>query len=110
MTIWIDAQISPDISTWIEKEFSIQCFHVRNLNLLRATDSEIFFRAKDESAIVMTKDIDFIDLLERNGPPPKIIWITTGNTSNDKLKEVLQKTLTKSIEFLEKGENLVEIN
>jgi len=89
MTIWIDAQISPEISSWIKVEFSIECFHVRNLNLLRATDSEIFFRARDESAIVMTKDMDFVNLLERNGPPPKIIWITIGNTSNDNLKKIL---------------------
>jgi len=110
MTIWIDAQISPEISSGINEKFSIECYHVRDLDLLRATDSEIFFRARDKSAIVMTKDIDFVNLLERNGPPPKIIWITIGNTSNDNLKKILNNTLNKAIELLEQGENLVEIN
>ncbi|MCY7361380.1 MAG: hypothetical protein LH629_04820 [Ignavibacteria bacterium] len=58
----------------------------------------------------MTKDIDFINLLERNGPPPKVIWITIGNTSNDILKQVLKKALIKSLEILNQGESLVEIN
>ena len=65
MMIWIDAQISPEISNWIKDEFSIECFHVRSLNLLRAKDSEIFFKAKAETVVVMTKDSDFVNLLEK---------------------------------------------
>ena len=91
MTIWIDAQISPEISNWIKEEFSIECFPVRSLNLLKAKDSEIFFKAKTESVILMTKDSDFVNLLEKYGPPPKLIWITSGNTSNNMLKEILKK-------------------
>jgi predicted nuclease of predicted toxin-antitoxin system len=48
--------------------------------------------------------------LEINGPPPKIIWITAGNTSNNFLKELLKRTLLKAIHLLETGENIVEIN
>jgi len=77
---------------------------------MRAKDSEIFFKARQESIVIMTKNIDFINLLERNGPPPKVIWITIGNTSNDILKQVLKKALIKSLEILNQGESLVEIN
>ena len=91
MMIWIDAQISPEISNWIKDEFSIECFHVRSLNLLRAKDSVIFFKAKAETVVVMTKDSDFVNLLEKYGPPPKLIWTTSGNTSNKTLKEILKR-------------------
>jgi predicted nuclease of predicted toxin-antitoxin system len=57
----------------------------------------------------MTKDSDFISLLDKFGSPPKIIWLTCGNTSNYNLKIILSKTLQQSIEFLESGEELVEI-
>lgn len=30
----------------------------------------------------MSKDSDFLNLLDRHGPPLKIIWVTCGNTSN----------------------------
>jgi predicted nuclease of predicted toxin-antitoxin system len=58
----------------------------------------------------MTKDSDFVLLLDRFGAPPKIIWLTCGNTSNASLKEILTKQLSQAIEFLERGEDLVEIN
>jgi predicted nuclease of predicted toxin-antitoxin system len=82
MTIWVDAQLSPEISTWIKTEFLFNCIHIREIGLLRANDKEIFLKArKEDNIIIVSKDKDFIDLLETYGPPPKIIWITTGNTS-----------------------------
>jgi predicted nuclease of predicted toxin-antitoxin system len=58
----------------------------------------------------MTKDHDFIPLLDRLGAPPQIIWITCGNTSNARLKEILKATLPKALQLLEAGEKLVEIS
>ncbi|MEH1826540.1 MAG: DUF5615 family PIN-like protein [Nostoc sp.] len=36
----------------------------------------------------MTKDSDFAELVDRFGTPPQVIWLTCGNTSNDRLKEM----------------------
>jgi predicted nuclease of predicted toxin-antitoxin system len=57
----------------------------------------------------MTKDRDFVRLLDELGAPPKVIWITCGNTSNLRLKEILGTTLASAIALLESGVNLVEI-
>ena len=57
----------------------------------------------------MTKDRDFVGLLERLGAPPKVIWITAGNTSNQNLERILAKTLLDALALLESGEVLVEI-
>ena len=57
----------------------------------------------------MTKDSDFLELQERLGAPPKIIWVTCGNTTNARLREVLSANLQKAVELLEGGEILVEI-
>ena len=58
----------------------------------------------------MTKDSDFVLLLDRLGPPPQVIWVTCGNTSNARLREILTNTLPKALELLDAGERLVEIN
>jgi predicted nuclease of predicted toxin-antitoxin system len=58
----------------------------------------------------MTKDSDFVSLLERFGPPPQVLWVTCGNTSNLRLKEILTSTLPKALELLNSGEKLVEIS
>jgi predicted nuclease of predicted toxin-antitoxin system len=39
-----------------------------------------------------------------------VLWITCGNTSNARLKEILQNTLASAIVLLEAGEKLVEIS
>ncbi len=72
-------------------------------------DEEIFAAAKRENAVVMTKDRDFVALLDRLGPPPQVIWLRCGNTSNARLKEVLARTLSEALRLLVAGESLVEI-
>jgi predicted nuclease of predicted toxin-antitoxin system len=57
----------------------------------------------------MTKDRDFVDFVERYGSPPQVIWLTCGNTSNARLKEILTATLPDAMELLRSGERLVEI-
>ncbi len=110
ITIWIDAQLSPAIAPWISSNFAVKAVAVRDLGLREATDQEIFSAAKRENVIVMTKDRDFVLLLDRLGPPPQVIWIRCGNTSNARLKEVLASTLPKALELLDSGERLIEIN
>jgi predicted nuclease of predicted toxin-antitoxin system len=109
MTIWIDAQISPAIAAWVCASFGVEAVAVRDLGLREATDQEIFSAAKRDKAVVMTKDSDFVLLLERLGPPPQIIWLRCGNTSNARLKEILTSTLPKALGLLKVGERLVEI-
>lgn len=57
----------------------------------------------------MTKDSDFVRLLDRFGPPPRVIWITCGNTSNDNLRKILERSLPTALEILGAGEPLIEI-
>jgi predicted nuclease of predicted toxin-antitoxin system len=111
MKIWVDAQLSPSIAAWINQHFSgLEAHSVRQLGLRDAEDKIIFDRARLAKAVVMTKDIDFIKLLERKDPPPHIIWITCGNTSNRQMKVVLEKTLAKATQLLQSGEPMVEIS
>ena len=106
--IWLDAQISPSLSEWITKEFSMPCFALRDLGLRDAIDAFIFERAKKENVILITKDSDFVDLVSRLNAPPKIIYLTCGNTSNGRLKEIFKNKLKIAIALLE-NEPLVEI-
>ena len=83
---------------------------MRELGLRDAEDREIFLAAREANAVVMTKDRDFVLLLERLGPPPQILWITVGNTSNVHLKEVLLRNFQTARDLLAGGEPLVEIS
>lgn len=109
MKIWIDAQLSPAIATWITEEFGVEAKALRDLGLRDATDTEIFLRAKREIAVVMTKNVDFVDLVKRLGPPPQVIWLTCGNTSNARLCQILTKTLQQALTLLAAGEPVIQI-
>lgn len=86
MKIWIDAQLSPAIAAWINRNYNdIEAESVGSLGLRDALDHQIFRQARQREAVIMSKDRDFLKLIEQHGPPPQIIWITCGNTSNTKM-------------------------
>jgi predicted nuclease of predicted toxin-antitoxin system len=109
MVIWVDAQLSPAIAAWLTENYVLIAHAVRDLGLREAADRAIFLAARSASVVVMTKDSDFVRLLEELGPPPQVIWLTCGNTSNARLKQILSGALPQALSLLESGEPLVEI-
>lgn len=110
MIFWIDAQLPPSIAAWIGGHFPVTALAVRDLGLRDASDEAIFKAARDAGVCVVTKDADFVRLLERFGSPPKILWLTCGNTSNTRLVSLLKRRLPIALDLLETGEKLVEIS
>ena len=110
MIFWIDAQLSPALARWMSETFGVTAHAVRDLGLRDAKDLAIFHAAREAGAVIMSKDSDFVLLLERFGPPPQILWVTCGNTSNTRLRDVLRKSFPEARARLEQGEPLVEIS
>ena len=110
MIIWLDAQLSPALAVWLSGTFGVQSIAVRDLGLREAADRTIFLAARSASAVVMTKDIDFVRLLMEFGPPPQIIWLTCGNTSNTSLKQILVRALPAAMSLLNSGQPMVSIS
>jgi len=98
--LWIDAQLSPALARWIRETCQIEAHAVRDLGLRNAKDPVIFKAAREAGVVVMSKDEDFRLLVERLGPPPQVLWVTCGNTSNARLREILTKSLPAAIELL----------
>ena len=110
MIIWIDAQLSPSIAAWINRTYqNIQAQSVRSLDLQREDDKAIFDAAKQADTVIMSKDSDFLQLVDQFGSPPQIIWITCGNTSNSRMRAVLAKSPGKAVKLINSGEPIVEI-
>ncbi|HEX7190086.1 MAG TPA: DUF5615 family PIN-like protein [Thermoanaerobaculia bacterium] len=109
MIIWVDAQLAPALAPWITQTFRIEAASIRHLGFVQASDAAIFEAAREANAVVLTKDADFVVLLERFGPPPRLMWMRCGNTSNAKMRTVLSATLPNALALLESGEALVEI-
>ena len=110
MKFWLDGQISPKIAPWLKSQFGFECIHIRDLGLMKKEDLDIYRDARIANAIVITKDQDFLELSRRLGPPPQIVWVTCGNTSNQNLRMILDRVFSDAVEFLKTGQAIVEIS
>lgn len=109
MRVWIDAQLPPALAAWLSRRFGVEAAPLRDLGLRDAEDTAIFHAARDAGAVILTKDSDFLAILEHHGPPPQVVWVTVGNTSNRALQYILETTWPTVASLLTEGEALVEI-
>ena len=87
---------------------AVDCVPVRDLKLHRASDWAIFMAARD-AQVVMTKDADFAGLVHQHGAPPQVILVNCGNTSNARLRQIVETAWPAIRQMLERGERLVEL-
>jgi len=59
--------------------------------------------------VLVSKDQDFVALVQRFGAPPKLVWVTCGNTSNEALRDLFRAALPAALEQLGKGDDVVEL-
>ena len=109
MTLWLDAQLPPQLAMWIRQTLAINASALRDLGLRDADDVTIFDAARKADAVLISKDSDFIELMMRHGSPPKLIWLTCGNVSNTALQILLRAKLREAIDLLDGGETIVEL-
>jgi predicted nuclease of predicted toxin-antitoxin system len=64
--------------------------HVYLLGLNTVTDRMVWEYARNHDYIIVTKDVDFSELLLLYNFPPKIIWIRRGNCSTHTIEELLR--------------------
>ncbi len=102
MTFWLDAQLSPRLARWLTATFGVPASPVR-----AAADHAIYQAAAVAGATVITKDNDFVDLQIQHGPPPPILWLTCGNTSEARLHEIFLIHFPIARRLLENGDALV---
>jgi predicted nuclease of predicted toxin-antitoxin system len=109
MIIWLDAQLPPQLAVWIRSKFLIDATAIRDLGLRNAKDSAIFEAARKANAVLLSKDADFLEMVLRNGPPPKLMLLNCGNVSNLAMQLLLEARLGEAMRLLDQGESIVEI-
>ena len=109
MKILLDANISWKLVNKLAPIFD-ECAHVDYIGLnVPADDMDIWNYAHDNGFIIITKDNDFLDLLDVYGFPPKVVLIRTGNNSSQALLELLINAKEKIEELKKSNIGLLEI-
>jgi len=86
--VWLDAHLAPGICPWLASEFGVEATPLSRLGL---------------------RDADLAHLVTRLGPPPAVLWLTCGNTTNAGLQEFLAKALGEALDLIQGGEPLVRL-
>ncbi|MEC9280967.1 MAG: DUF5615 family PIN-like protein [Chloroflexota bacterium] len=77
MIIWVDAQLSPSLALWVIEYLGIEARHIEEMVLRSSKYREIFDAARESGresgVVVLTKDRDFRELLERLGGATSVI-------------------------------------
>lgn len=87
MKFLVDVNLPPRLCTWLESR-SHESEHLVDLNLLTATDSQIWDLGRIRGIVVISKDFDFYNRAILLGPPPQVVHVAVGNCSNTKLFEI----------------------
>jgi len=109
MIFWVDAQLPPNLADWLRWSFKVEAYALRELGLRDANDLEIFERAQQEGIVLISKDSDFVELLLRQQPPPQLLWVTCGNTTNQRLQELFNEVFPQALQLLADGHVVVEL-
>ena len=88
MILLLDQNLSHRLLSDLEPLFAGST-HVRSIGLATASDEEIWNVARDQEFTIVTHDADFYERELILGHPPKVIWITTGNTSTRNVRDIL---------------------
>lgn len=103
MRFLADAGVSPRTVEFL-KQLGHEAIHVRTLGLQRAADTELVDRARADSSVVVTFDLDFGDVLALGVlDKPSVIIFRLGDERPDSVNERLSSVLADRLTELESG-------
>lgn len=91
MKLLLDQNLSHRIATAILPRFPGSA-HVREHDLTRASDNEIWGFARDRGYTILSKDEDFNQRSLLLGPPPKVVWVRLGNCSTRAVTDLILRS------------------
>lgn len=104
----VDAQLPPALATWLMAQ-GHTAEHVFDVGLCRASDAEIWKRATDTGAVIVSKDEDFSLRVQLEEAGPQVIWVRYGNTRQAELLRRFGEAWPDVVAALERGERLIEL-
>lgn len=108
MKFLVDANLPPAVAEWLTTE-GHEARHVADLGMERASDHDIWKRARDTDACIVTKDEDFVLLSALDRAGPAVVWVCIGNALRSVLLRRLPAAWPEVMKAIERGEKIVEV-
>jgi predicted nuclease of predicted toxin-antitoxin system len=104
----VDVNLPPRLISGMRAE-GHDCDHVSILLSPQALDTEIAAAANERAAVLMSKDIDFVDLVQRGVLRVALVHVRLGNMSAHATCSVLWSRLPQIVDSVQAGQRIVEI-
>jgi len=104
----VDTNLPSRLCVWL-RSHRHEAEHLVDLNLLTATDTQIWQRGRSENLVIFSKDVDFYDRALIFGTPPQVVHVEVGNCSNTRLFELLASEWDHIEQALLSGSRLISI-
>jgi predicted nuclease of predicted toxin-antitoxin system len=104
----VDANLPPALAQWLASE-GHEAQHVADLGMAAMPDRDIWQRARDLNACIVTKDEDFVLLQALDRAGPAVVWIRIGNAVRSVLMRRLPALWPEVMSAIERGEKIVEV-
>jgi predicted nuclease of predicted toxin-antitoxin system len=99
VNLLLDENLSPRLVPRLASLFP-GLIHVRDVNLSRAPDQEIWDWARANRYTVVTADADFVALSQRLGWPPKVVHIEQCNFPFRTIEKLLRQNAVRITELV----------
>jgi predicted nuclease of predicted toxin-antitoxin system len=86
----------------------VKAEHVLDLQLAQEVDGELWRRAAETSAVIVSKDEDFAVLARGSQAGPSVIWLRTGNGTTRDLIGFLEPLWPAVEDRIRGGDRLIE--
>ena len=109
MRVLLDQNL-PAKAAKVFAELGVEAEHVKTIGLAGRADGEVWRRAAETGAVIVTKDVDFTQIqdfvLKR---PVRVVWVRIGNTSNQILIPWLRTHWPRAQALLDAGHQIIEL-
>ncbi len=107
MRFLIDEQLPPVLAR-LFVQLGHSADHDTDIGMDSATDREIWRRALETGAVIVTKDDDF-NRMGRDTSGPSVVWLRLGNVTKVKLLARMAEILPQIEMALQAGEKIIEV-
>jgi predicted nuclease of predicted toxin-antitoxin system len=108
MRFIVDAQLPPALARLIISKGHV-AEHITDVAPGDTPDDWIWKYALEYSAVVITKDSDFPDLVALREVAPAIVWVRLGNTRKQQLLAWFAPLLAEIVSLIEGGTTVIEL-
>lgn len=107
MKFIVDQQLPPLLCDWLVAK-GHHADHTLGMYLGKASDEAIADRAKRTGAIIVTRDKDYVRIVDRD-QVLQLVWVRTGNCTNPQLIAAFERCWPDAEVRLARGQGLIEI-